>query len=374
MLGNCEKMVLIPQNTKEWPHPQRQDHEIDDQKVSTASSSSSSSAAQRVMEKPNQELLQQQQEALKCPRCDSSNTKFCYYNNYSLSQPRHFCKACKRYWTRGGTLRNVPVGGGCRKNKRTLKRPNSTASSEIHNNITSTPSSNSSSYTVSAVSISNPPSQSHQIDIASTSNHISPLFYGINLPFPRFNSTSVFDHHHNSLGLDFIDNIAGYRNGFSSNHTLVSSYTSSIFASSSSSTSVTTSSTVPPPPIMASLLSSTNLQQQKFINNGGATNNSTFQGFINNSNNSTSTEAEMVALKEVKSVVVGEDDDSNRFLGWQNNHQIEHHQAGGLIMSDPTSSLYWNTTTATAMGSTNTWNDQTNIGPHQSLLSSSDLQ
>jgi hypothetical protein len=57
-------------------------------------------------------------EALRCPRCDSANTKFCYYNNYSLSQPRHFCKACKRYWTRGGTLRNVPVGGGCRKNKR----------------------------------------------------------------------------------------------------------------------------------------------------------------------------------------------------------------------------------------------------------------
>jgi hypothetical protein len=57
-------------------------------------------------------------EALRCPRCDSANTKFCYYNNYSLTQPRHFCKACKRYWTRGGTLRNVPVGGGCRKNKR----------------------------------------------------------------------------------------------------------------------------------------------------------------------------------------------------------------------------------------------------------------
>ncbi|XP_041994009.1 dof zinc finger protein DOF5.1-like [Salvia splendens] len=55
---------------------------------------------------------------LHCPRCDSSNTKFCYFNNYSLSQPRHFCKSCKRYWTRGGTLRNVPVGGGCRRNKR----------------------------------------------------------------------------------------------------------------------------------------------------------------------------------------------------------------------------------------------------------------
>ncbi|XP_073135483.1 uncharacterized protein [Henckelia pumila] len=54
----------------------------------------------------------------KCPRCDSANTKFCYYNNYSLAQPRYFCKSCRRYWTHGGALRNVPVGGGCRKSKR----------------------------------------------------------------------------------------------------------------------------------------------------------------------------------------------------------------------------------------------------------------
>uniref|UniRef100_A0A0C9RPM4 TSA: Wollemia nobilis Ref_Wollemi_Transcript_5085_1584 transcribed RNA sequence n=1 Tax=Wollemia nobilis TaxID=56998 RepID=A0A0C9RPM4_9CONI len=67
--------------------------------------------------KPNAEL------ALKCPRCDSSNTKFCYYNNYSLTQPRYFCKACRRYWTKGGSLRNVPVGGGCRKNKRFKRTP-----------------------------------------------------------------------------------------------------------------------------------------------------------------------------------------------------------------------------------------------------------
>ncbi|KAL4589228.1 hypothetical protein LXL04_002133 [Taraxacum kok-saghyz] len=58
-------------------------------------------------------------EHLKCPRCDSSNTKFCYYNNYNLSQPRHFCKNCRRYWTKGGTLRNIPIGGATRKiNKR----------------------------------------------------------------------------------------------------------------------------------------------------------------------------------------------------------------------------------------------------------------
>lgn len=53
-----------------------------------------------------------------CPRCASANTKFCYYNNYSLSQPRYFCKSCRRYWTKGGSLRNVPVGGGCRKSRR----------------------------------------------------------------------------------------------------------------------------------------------------------------------------------------------------------------------------------------------------------------
>ncbi|XP_057491278.1 dof zinc finger protein DOF3.4-like [Actinidia eriantha] len=54
-------------------------------------------------------------EQLPCPRCDSTNTKFCYYNNYNFSQPRHFCKSCRRYWTHGGTLRDIPVGGGSRK-------------------------------------------------------------------------------------------------------------------------------------------------------------------------------------------------------------------------------------------------------------------
>ncbi|KAB2094648.1 hypothetical protein ERO13_A02G160400v2 [Gossypium hirsutum] len=57
-----------------------------------------------------------EQEQLLCPRCDSTNTKFCYYNNYNFSQPRYFCKSCRRYWTHGGTLRDIPVGGGTRKN------------------------------------------------------------------------------------------------------------------------------------------------------------------------------------------------------------------------------------------------------------------
>lgn len=52
-----------------------------------------------------------------CPRCKSRETKFCYFNNYNVNQPRHFCKGCHRYWTAGGALRNVPVGAGRRKNK-----------------------------------------------------------------------------------------------------------------------------------------------------------------------------------------------------------------------------------------------------------------
>ncbi|CAL5386861.1 unnamed protein product [Camellia sinensis] len=62
--------------------------------------------------------IPQPEAGLKCPRCESTNTKFCYFNNYNLTQPRHFCKTCRRYWTRGGALRNVPVGGGCRRNKK----------------------------------------------------------------------------------------------------------------------------------------------------------------------------------------------------------------------------------------------------------------
>ncbi|KAJ6411467.1 hypothetical protein OIU84_008107, partial [Salix udensis] len=80
----------------------------------------------------------QNHQPLKCPRCDSLNTKFCYYNNYNLSQPRHFCKSCRRYWTKGGVLRNVPVGGGCRKTKRSKPKQNSTPSTASDTITTST--------------------------------------------------------------------------------------------------------------------------------------------------------------------------------------------------------------------------------------------
>ncbi|KAF8114980.1 hypothetical protein N665_0030s0029 [Sinapis alba] len=52
-----------------------------------------------------------------CPRCNSDNIRFCYYNNYSVSQPRYTCKNCRRLWTHGGTLRNIPIGGSVRRTK-----------------------------------------------------------------------------------------------------------------------------------------------------------------------------------------------------------------------------------------------------------------
>lgn len=79
-----------------------------------------------------------EQEHLKCPRCDSNNTKFCYYNNYNLSQPRHFCKNCRRYWTKGGALRNIPIGGGTRKATKRSSNPKRVSSSATSSSSSTT--------------------------------------------------------------------------------------------------------------------------------------------------------------------------------------------------------------------------------------------
>uniref|UniRef100_A0A0A0LV52 Dof-type domain-containing protein n=1 Tax=Cucumis sativus TaxID=3659 RepID=A0A0A0LV52_CUCSA len=64
-----------------------------------------------------QSLEKRPEKIIPCPRCKSMDTKFCYFNNYNVNQPRHFCKGCQRYWTAGGALRNVPIGAGRRKTK-----------------------------------------------------------------------------------------------------------------------------------------------------------------------------------------------------------------------------------------------------------------
>ncbi|KAI5570686.1 hypothetical protein BDE02_11G045400 [Populus trichocarpa] len=345
MLGNCEKMVVISSTTNAWPQNQ-----IDEKSLMASTS--------KLMERPSQEVLsqpqqqQQLQQALKCPRCDSSNTKFCYYNNYSLSQPRHFCKACKRYWTRGGTLRNVPVGGGCRKNKR-VKRPASAAEGASN-----------------SVSSANPNPQTPIDHISSTSNHINPLFYGLsgsnpsemNLPFPgRFNprmDSAVSGYHDlqpqlNALALGFSSGImtTNDANGFNptkqiqdvvTSNSLLSSY-SNLFGSSTTSTNTTS-------PTIASLLASS-FNQQKFTNSGIKESTRApnyfqsltvpFEELQMNGNSESG-----IGMKGVKT-----EHNQNR-LDWNVPCQNQIEQVG---LSDP--SMYWNTTT-----SVGSWHDPANMG------------
>ncbi|XP_047081807.1 dof zinc finger protein DOF1.5-like [Lolium rigidum] len=61
-------------------------------------------------------------EPLPCPRCGSRETKFCYFNNYNVRQPRHLCRACRRYWTAGGALRRVASASPSRRRPRPSAR------------------------------------------------------------------------------------------------------------------------------------------------------------------------------------------------------------------------------------------------------------
>lgn len=135
------------------------------------SSSSSTRPPQQLVER---RARPQKEQAFSCPRCNSTNTKFCYYNNYSLTQPRYFCKTCRRYWTEGGSLRNVPVGGGSRKNKRSssssLSGPSSSANSTTSTSLLTTSAFHS--------SIENPNSKK----LAVQQN---PKFHDLNLGFPN---------------------------------------------------------------------------------------------------------------------------------------------------------------------------------------------
>ena len=128
----------------------------------------------------------QKEKALNCPRCNSTNTKFCYYNNYSLQQPRYFCKTCRRYWTEGGSLRNVPVGGGSRKNKRSTSS-SASASASTSASVTS------SSMATTAGAASKNPKLAHEG--AQDLNLAFPHHGGLHVPefaaFPSLESSNV---------------------------------------------------------------------------------------------------------------------------------------------------------------------------------------
>ncbi|CAN6289134.1 unnamed protein product [Urochloa humidicola] len=77
-----------------------------------------------MMELARLAKIPQPASGLVCPRCRSTETKFCYYNNYSLSQPRHFCKTCRRYWIHGGALRDLPFSSSVRRRRGRNKSSN----------------------------------------------------------------------------------------------------------------------------------------------------------------------------------------------------------------------------------------------------------
>ncbi|XP_004146609.1 dof zinc finger protein DOF1.4 isoform X1 [Cucumis sativus] len=315
MLGNCEKMVLISSSPNQWPqmmknnnHPTSLDHDHQKGLNLIGSSSGIIMDNNKQQDQKTQQKQQHQQEPLRCPRCDSSNTKFCYYNNYSLSQPRHFCKACKRYWTRGGTLRNVPVGGGCRKNKR-LKRPtiSSTTTTVTHSSSSPAPTAPDSTSSSSTSCNTNP---LHNIFYGSTSD--------LNLPF------SGYDHHHhnhlqthlNALGLGFsspnIDHRDFNLNGFNSS-SLLSGY-SSLFGNNNNNPSSNSTS-------ISSLLAS------KFDPNlfGNLASSQPFDDHVMGSNG-----GDQLGLN-VKDVKL---EDGMKRLNWEDDgHQQQNHQTDNEIVA-----------------------------------------
>lgn len=123
-------------------------------------------------------------QSLKCPRCESTHTKFCYYNNYSLSQPRYFCKTCRRYWTKGGTLRNIPVGGGCRKNKKVSSKKSNDPPPMINQNIGS--------------------SNSHNPTQLQLSNYPDPVQFS-HLNNLGLNNPNFMDMKYNAIPIDFME-------------------------------------------------------------------------------------------------------------------------------------------------------------------------
>ncbi|KAF7851202.1 hypothetical protein BT93_L4347 [Corymbia citriodora subsp. variegata] len=328
MLRNCEKtMLVIPSTANEWT----QDQMIDEKCLNNSMASTGSP----LMEKntpPQQQ--QQQQQPLRCPRCDSSNTKFCYYNNYSLSQPRHFCKSCKRYWTRGGTLRNVPVGGGCRKNKR-VKRPASASATDM------APSSS-----ASAASDHHPPPHKIPMENLSSSGsnpmNLGPLFYDTSSLQEGFNAN-------NASGLN-VQDLAQITNPL-----LLSSYSSMFGTSpspSSSSSCFTTTTT------MASLLaSSIHHQQQKFANASGLRES---KAPVHNNFKPPSPLEELQGLRSNSEVKI--EGGQSRNIGWSGSLPSQNPVDQIGLFADP-GSICWS-----SLNVGNSWHDPTSIGLHQSLL------
>lgn len=123
-IQNKEEDEVLPLSSKELTNPDAASRIVENPKTpidkeTTTIKTLKAEEEQSETSNSQEKTLKKPDKILPCPRCNSMDTKFCYYNNYNVNQPRHFCKNCQRYWTAGGTMRNVPVGAGRRKNKNT---------------------------------------------------------------------------------------------------------------------------------------------------------------------------------------------------------------------------------------------------------------
>ncbi|PIN04837.1 hypothetical protein CDL12_22626 [Handroanthus impetiginosus] len=126
---NAKEEDRAPPLTSEEPKDSNTNQPIIEDPCAPSAESEAGQAKMSKSEEDQSETSNSQEKTLKkpdkilpCPRCNSMDTKFCYFNNYNVNQPRHFCKNCQRYWTAGGTMRNVPVGAGRRKNKNSVSQ------------------------------------------------------------------------------------------------------------------------------------------------------------------------------------------------------------------------------------------------------------
>ncbi|KAL0695355.1 hypothetical protein Bca4012_062535 [Brassica carinata] len=121
-------LIQVPSNSQinnqSAPDNEEQDNtslqkssDLNEESKETSQNSEITTTTTTTSEEKTIDGLKKPDKILPCPRCNSADTKFCYYNNYNISQPRHFCRSCQRYWTSGGTMRTIPVGSGRRKNK-----------------------------------------------------------------------------------------------------------------------------------------------------------------------------------------------------------------------------------------------------------------
>ncbi|EAZ26442.1 hypothetical protein OsJ_10328 [Oryza sativa Japonica Group] len=100
----------------------------------TSSSSASAAAAAAQQARPNSMADRARlaraphpKPALKCPRCDSTNTKFCYYNNTPSPSPATSARPAAATGRAAARSGKVPVCGGCRRNKRSGKSSSAAA-------------------------------------------------------------------------------------------------------------------------------------------------------------------------------------------------------------------------------------------------------